>query len=177
MPGLNSLWRGSSSIVRPFGRSKVFTAAAVLTVALGIGLNSVVFSLFDRLLFRPLPFSEPDRLVQIHSRQDRAGNREMNWNVLHELARQPTLFSGIAFADTTDLEPVVTSAGESPTLWFKSVTTNTLDVLGLRPVIGPAGGFCPPRSRCVAPSGARSCGGSSCNRISEIEKCGTNWSV
>ena len=134
---LISLWRGASSILRSFGRSKVFAAAAVLTVALGVGLNSVVFSLFDHLLFRPLPFAEPDRLVQIHSRQDPAGNRAMNWNVLLELARQPDLFSGIAWADSGDLEPVVSSQGENPTLWLKSVTTTTLDVLGLRPVIGP----------------------------------------
>ncbi len=134
---LVSLWRGGSSIVRSLGRSKVFAAAAVLTVALGVGLNIVVFSLFDRLLFRPLPFSEPARLVQIHSRQDPAGNRAMNWGVLLELARQPDLFSGIAWADSGDLEPVVSSQGENATLWLKSVTTNTLEVLGLRPVIGP----------------------------------------
>ena len=134
---LISLWRGASSIVRSFRRSKVFAAAAVLTVALGVVLNSVVFSLFDRLLFRPLPFAEPDRLVQIHSRQDPAGNRAMNWGVLLELARRSDLFSGIAWADSGDLQPVVSSQGENPTLWLKSVTTNTLDVLGLRPVIGP----------------------------------------
>jgi predicted permease len=132
-----SLWRDASSIVRSFGRSKVFATAAVLTVALGVGLNSVVFSLFDRLLFRPLPFAEPDRLVQIYSRQDSSGNREMNWNVMMELARQPDLFSGIAWAHSGDLQPVVASQGENPTLWVKGVTANTLDVLGIRPVIGP----------------------------------------
>ncbi len=134
---LISLWRDASSIVRSFGRSKVFATAAVLTVALGVGLNSVVFSLFDRLLFRPLPFAEPDRLVQIYSRPYPAGNRSMNWNVLMELAREPDLFSGIAWAYSWDLEPVVSSQGENPTLWVTNVTTNTLDVLGLRPVIGP----------------------------------------
>src|SRR6185295_8272318 len=99
MPQSISLWRDASSIVRSFGRSKVFAAAAVLAVALGVGLNSVVLSLFDRLLFRPLPFAEPERLVQIHSRRDPVGNRAMNWNILLELARQPGLFSGIAWAD------------------------------------------------------------------------------
>lgn len=133
-----SLWRGGSSFVRSFGRSKVFTVAAVLTVALGVGLNSVVFSLFDRLLFRPLPFSEPDRLVQIHSRRGPAGNRDMNFGVLLELARrQPDLFSGIAWASDNELQPVVSSPGENPTLWLQGMTSNTLEVLGLRPVIGP----------------------------------------
>ena len=132
-----SWWRGGSSIVRSFGRSKVFAVAAVLTVALGVGLNGVVFSLFDRLLFRPLPFSEPDRLVQVHSRPDPAGNRKMEWRVLLELARQSDLFSGIAWASDRELEPVAASPGENPALWLQGVTTNTLSVLGVRPVIGP----------------------------------------
>lgn len=130
-----SLWRSAFSFARAFGRSKVFAAAAVLTVAIGVGLNSVVISLFDRLLFRPLPFGEPDRLVQIHSRQDAVGNREMNWGVLLELARQPNLFSGVAWADR-DLKLVVPSSGEYP-LWLEGVSTNTLDVLRVHPVIGP----------------------------------------
>jgi predicted permease len=129
--------RGASSLVRSFGRSKVFAVAAVLTVALGVGLNSVVFSLFDRLLFRPLPFSEPDRLVQIHSRQDSSGNQKMNWGVLLELARQPDLFNGVAWTDSDDLQPVVAAPGEEPTLWLKGATTSMLDVLGLHTVIGP----------------------------------------
>jgi predicted permease len=132
-----SFWRGGASLVRPFGRSKTFAAAAVLTVAVGVGLNSVVLSLFDRLLFRPLPFSEPNRLVQIYSRPHYSGNRAMNVNVLLELARHRDLFSGIAWVENRDLEPVTSSQGDNSTLWLKGVTTNTLDVLGLRPVIGP----------------------------------------
>ncbi len=125
------------SIARPFRRSKVFAAAAVLTVAVGVGLNSVVLSLFDRLLFRPLPFSEPERLVQIYSRPHPSGSRAMNVNVLLELARLRDLFSGIAWVENRDLESVTPSQGDSSPLWLKSVTTNTMDVLGLRPVIGP----------------------------------------
>ena len=134
---LISFWRGGSSLVRPFRRSKVFAAAAVLTVAVGVGLNSVVFSLFDRLLFRPLPFSEPDRLVQIYSRPHPSGSRAMNTNVLLDLAQHRDLFSGIAWVDNRDLERVTSSQGDNSTLWLKSVTTNTLDVLGIHPVIGP----------------------------------------
>jgi len=125
-----------SSILRSFGRSKIFAAAAVLTVAVGVGLSTVVFSLFDRLLFRPLPFGEPNRLVQIYSREGPAGNRAMNSAAVLELARQPDLFSGIAWVDSGELQPVVPSLGANPLLWLKGVTTNTLDVLGVRPVIG-----------------------------------------
>lgn len=127
--------RGTVSIFRSLGRSKVFAMVAVLTVALGVGLNAVVFSLFDRLLFRPLPFDEPDRLVQIHSRADSSGNLTMNWGVLLELARQPDLFSGVAWADK-DLQPLAPSPDE-PMLWLDGMSANALDVLGVHPVIGP----------------------------------------
>ena len=53
--------------IRLLRRSPGFTAVAVLTLAFGIGTNTAIFSLADGMLFRPLPFRDPDRLVLIHA--------------------------------------------------------------------------------------------------------------
>lgn len=106
---LIALWSGASSTVRSFGRSKVFAAAAVLTVALGVGLSSVVFSLFDRLLFRPLPFSEPGRLVQIHCEVFNLEWRQIDWEgrMIHLDPGTTKSGEGRSFPFTTELEDLL----------------------------------------------------------------------
>ncbi len=64
---LESLWRDLCFGARMIRRSPGFAAAAVLTLALGIAVNTSVFSIMDALLFQPLPFYEPDRLVVVES--------------------------------------------------------------------------------------------------------------
>jgi predicted permease len=64
-PWLESLTQDVRYALRGFARSPVFAAAAVVTIALGIGSATAVFSLVDRLLFRPLPYPQADQLVSI----------------------------------------------------------------------------------------------------------------
>ena len=52
--------------LRSLGKSKMFTAVALLSLALGIGANVTVFSIVSALAFKPLPYAEPDRLVDLH---------------------------------------------------------------------------------------------------------------
>lgn len=134
-----SLWRSASLIIRSFTRAKGFALAALLVVALGVGVNAVVFSLFDRVLFRPLPYHEPDRLVQLQSHSASiflGGPVVVRLAVALALARETDIFTGIGWARGGDPEPLVAAPGENPLFWFTGTTTNTLDVLGIHPAIG-----------------------------------------
>jgi putative ABC transport system permease protein len=84
--------------LRSLGAHKAFTATAVMTLALGIGATSAIFSVVSALVFRPLPFAEPDRLVQIRGitrvalTGDTVNNREV-------YRREATSFAVIAGYD------------------------------------------------------------------------------
>jgi predicted permease len=65
LPWLESLAQDARYALRGFRRSPAFTTTAVITIALGIGASTAVFSLVDRILFRPLPYPRADRLVSV----------------------------------------------------------------------------------------------------------------
>src|ERR1700728_2333497 len=62
---LEQLWRDVRYAMRQLGRNLGFTAVVVLTLGLGIGANTAMFSLLDALILRPLPVRDPQRLVRI----------------------------------------------------------------------------------------------------------------
>ncbi len=64
---LDSLWQDVRYASRMLRRQPGFTAAAVITLALGIGANTAVFSLVDGILFAPLPYAAPERLVSVEA--------------------------------------------------------------------------------------------------------------
>jgi putative ABC transport system permease protein len=74
----------------------VFTATVALTLALGIGASTAVFSAMDRLLLRNLPYPEPDRLVALHETQAGKGFRPVSLANLLDWRAQSTAFDGVA---------------------------------------------------------------------------------
>ena len=63
---LDQTTRDLRHAARSLRRSPMFTAAAILTLALGVGVNTAIFSVVNAVMLQPLPFGHPDRLVRIY---------------------------------------------------------------------------------------------------------------
>ena len=70
---IESVWQDVRYAARTLAKSPGFTATALLSLTLGIGLNTAIFSAINAVLMRPLPYKDPDRLVYIHDAVDPLG--------------------------------------------------------------------------------------------------------
>ena len=81
--------------LRMIAKSPAFALVSLVTLALGIGANTAIFSTVDSVLVRPLPFADPDRLVMVWEDNSRAGyskthrRRAISRTGLHEITRFP----------------------------------------------------------------------------------------
>ena len=127
-----------SLALRRLRRSPAFTAAAVLTLALGIGANSALFSLADAALLRPLPYPTADRLMMLWETQPGAGKpreRASAANFLDWRRRAPA-FDAMAAWD--DWGMALTGAGEPEELSTVVASPNLFQLLGVTPALGRA---------------------------------------
>lgn len=129
--------------IRRLAQSPGFTAAAVLVLALGIGVNTAIFSVVEAALLRPLPFPEPERLVRLYEAFDEPDTRANTLN-LSELTLQQwrehagDIFAGIGAATGTSVT-LGNETGEAPRyLPAARVTADFFPVLGLAPALGRA---------------------------------------
>ena len=121
---------------RLFVRQPGMTATILLTLALGIGANTAVFSVVNAVLLRPLPYPEPDRLVMVWEKRPAEGVMDNSVSPADFLdwARLNSSFSsmGALSGGTADL----TGVGEPIQLTVAAVSAGFFDVLGVRPLVG-----------------------------------------
>jgi putative ABC transport system permease protein len=110
-----------------------FAAVAILTLGLGIGANTAIFSAINTALLRPLPYANGDRLVLIwnthNGRNDNLGPGRML-----DLKREATSFSG--FAGIAHISYTLTGDGDAERIPGSSVSSGFFDVLGAQPLLG-----------------------------------------
>ncbi len=127
------MWIDLRYAVRMLAKSPGFAVVAILTLALGIGANTAIFTVANTLLLRPLPYADPGRLALLFA--DRRGQLQGFSYLRYSLLRDQTRsFSGVAaFAsDTFNL----TGRGDPEQLSSARVSANFFDVLGVRPELG-----------------------------------------
>jgi putative ABC transport system permease protein len=131
-------------------KSPGFSAVAIITLALGIGANSAIFSVVNAVLFRPLPFPHADRLVRLYEAADENGARGASLNLSDQTVRQwrehgRDIFEDIAAA--TGANVTVGALGDEPARNVPAarISDNFLSVVGLPPMRGRA--FTPEEDR------------------------------
>src|SRR3954453_4732126 len=132
---MESLWKDLGLSFRALRRSPAFTAAAVASLALGIGANTLIFIFLNAFFLKGLPVADPERLVAVYSvdldKQDLLPSSYLN---LQDLRKESQDFSGIAAY--RNLSPSLTGDGEPVWLQGQIVSGNYFDVLGIRPARG-----------------------------------------
>src|ERR1700678_1815509 len=117
--------------LRQLRKSPGFTLTAVLTLALGIGANTAIFSLVESIMLRPLPFPQQDRLGLISSPDE--SRFPKGW--IRALGEHSESFSAIS-GFGADAESNVATADTSERVFPAAVMANALDTLGVHPALG-----------------------------------------
>src|SRR5688572_3344905 len=126
--------------VRGLRKRPLFAAAAVLTIALGIGANSAIFTVVSAVLLRPLPYPEPDRLMMLWTHNPRQGyNKDVNaYPNFDDWRRQSASFDRMSAYFSGNF--TLTQAGDPAQIDGAVVTPGFFETLGVAPALGRAFG-------------------------------------
>ncbi len=122
--------------LRTMRKSPGFTVVAVLTLALGIGANTAIFSVVSAVLLRPLPYSEPDKLVMLWERHIREGsnNNAVAPADFRDLRARNQVFTNIAAMFVISLN--LSGGNEPERVTTGLVSASFFEVLGIKPMLG-----------------------------------------
>src|SRR5918911_5062649 len=133
---LEELWQDLRYGLRMLLKNPGFTLVAVVALALGIGANSAIFSVVNSLLLRPLPFEQPDRLVQVWETSAKLGRNEItasfpnfaDWRDQNHVFEQMVAYSDWSFNLTGSAEPERIRSAIVSHAFFST--------LGIKPILG-----------------------------------------
>jgi hypothetical protein len=124
--------------LRTFARAPVFTAVAGISLALGIGANTAIFTLLDQVLLRALPVTDPEQLVFLSWKGSHYGSNwganSLSYPMYRDFRDQNQVFSGMFCRFGTSLS--MSHTGQTERVMAELVSGDYYDVLGVRPVIG-----------------------------------------
>jgi putative ABC transport system permease protein len=133
---MNTFWQDLRYGTRLLLKQPGFTLVAVITLALGIGANTTIFSLVNSILLRPLPFHDPERVVRLIQASPQLGLT--SWGVSQAAfaayREQNRSFETVALYTNSAIN--LTGAGEPERLPMTNVTANFFKVFGVNPLLG-----------------------------------------
>jgi putative ABC transport system permease protein len=138
---MNILWQDLRYAFRLLHNNPGFTVVALLSLALGIGANASMCSIVDSILFRPLPYSDPDRLFMIwvtapKSPGGRSPATPANYAALRERTRSFEDIGAVRHVVSANFDFGADSSAEKDTISGQQFSASLAKVLGVNPVVG-----------------------------------------
>jgi hypothetical protein len=120
--------------IRSLCRQPAVTAVAVLTLGLGIGANTAMFTVVNAVLIRPLPYREPDRVLAVTERAAKFPSLSASWQNYVDWREQNRVFE--ALAAYRPLNVTITGGDQPDRVPAKMLTATMLPMLGVQPLKG-----------------------------------------
>jgi predicted permease len=120
--------------VRMMMRSPGFTIVAILTLALGIGANTAIFSVVNGVLLNPLPFPQPEQLVSLSESKPNFATGSISYLNFRDWQRNNHTFSSMAISRPISFS--LTGSGEAEQLQAELLSADYFSLLGVKPVLG-----------------------------------------
>jgi predicted permease len=120
--------------IRTLRKSPGFTVVAVITLALGIGANTALFSVVNGVLLNPLPFAQPDRLVALHESKPNFEGGSISYPNFIDWQKDNHTFASMAVARSNDFS--LTGIGEAEQVRGEFISSDFFSVLGVAPLRG-----------------------------------------
>ncbi len=134
LPFVETLYQDVRYGLRILRRSPGFAASALVTLAIGIGANTAIFTIVDAVLLRPLPYADPDRLVTVGDRTPDGMSSNVGFATVLDWRDRSRSFESLAMMRSW-MGTLVTN-GEAERLPAVRVSWNYFDMMGVRPALG-----------------------------------------
>jgi len=134
---LHDLIRDVRHAAQMLGKSPGFTSVAVLSLALGIGANTTIFSAINALLLRPLPYRDPDRLISVQDTRGNSGGGTLHVSTaeINFWRQQDQVFDAVEATSLPDIT-AMSGFGEPDRVGMVAVTAGFFPLLGAIPALG-----------------------------------------
>jgi predicted permease len=119
---------------RVLRKSPIFTLVAVLTLALGIGANTAIFSVFNAVLLSPLPYPHPEQLVALGASKPNFENGSISFPNFRDWRKDNRTFQSMAISRSTTYS--LTGLGDAEEVHAELVSSDLFPMLSVRPILG-----------------------------------------
>jgi predicted permease len=133
---MNSFWQDVRYGLRVLAKNPGFTAIAILTLALGIGANTALFSVVNGVLLNPLPFSNPDELVAVYTKSPNFQESSIAYPNFLDWQKDSHSFASLCAFRSDDFN--MTGSGEPERVHIHMISAEFFSALGTQPLLGRA---------------------------------------